>query len=67
MFNNEKHYDLIKFEDGDFSLDVKVSSNEDTVWLTIKDISELFGRDVSVVANFATTANDGKTYNIKKT
>ena len=28
MINEEKHYDLIKFEDGDFSLDVKVSSND---------------------------------------
>ena len=29
-----KNYELIKFEDGDFSLDVNVSPNEDTVWLT---------------------------------
>ena len=45
MINNEKHYDLIKFEDGDFSLDVKVSPNEDTVWLSQKEMSLLF--DVS--------------------
>ena len=32
MINKEITYDLIKFEDGDFSLDVKVSPNEDTVW-----------------------------------
>lgn len=81
MFDNEKHYDLIKFEDGDFSLDVKVSPDEDTVWLSANQIAVLFDRDEktirkhinnlldeeldnSVVANFATTANDGKTYNV---
>ena len=45
MINNEKHYDLIKFKDRDFSLDVKVSPNEDTVWLSQKEMSLLF--DVS--------------------
>ena len=39
-------YDIIKFEDGDFSLDVNVSPNEDTVWLTQKQMALLF--DVSV-------------------
>lgn len=29
-----KKYEIIKFEDGEFSLDVNVSPNEDTVWLT---------------------------------
>ena len=29
----EKKYDLIKFSDGNFSLDVNVSPSEDTVWL----------------------------------
>ena len=42
MINKEKTYDLIKFEDGEFSLDVKVSPNEDTVWLTQKEIALLF-------------------------
>lgn len=49
MNTNEKSYDLIKFVDGDFSLDVKVSPNEDTVWLTIKEMSKLFERDLSVI------------------
>lgn len=31
MKMNNKNYDLIKFEDGDFSLDVNVSPSEDTV------------------------------------
>ena len=38
---NEK-YELIKFSDGSFSLDVNVSPSEDTVWLTQKQICELF-------------------------
>ena len=49
MINKEKHYDLIKFEDGDFSLDVKVSPNEDTVWLTANQITILFSRDEKTI------------------
>ena len=41
MNDKEKNYELIKFEDGDFSLDVKVSPTEDTVWLTQNDIALL--------------------------
>lgn len=44
MIQQEK-YDLIKFIDGNFSLDVNVSPNEDTVWLTQSDIALLFGKD----------------------
>ena len=40
----EKSYELIKFEDGDFSLDVNVSPSEDTVWLTQAQIAELYER-----------------------
>ena len=42
---NDKKYDLIKFEDGDFSLDVNVSPSEDTVWLTQAQMAELYGVD----------------------
>ncbi|MDE6583794.1 MAG: virulence RhuM family protein, partial [Anaeroplasmataceae bacterium] len=45
MLNEEKQYDLIKFEDGEFSLDVNVSPTEDTVWLTQKQMSLLFNVD----------------------
>ena len=41
---DKKTYELIKFEDGDFSLDVNVSPNEDTVWLTIEQIALLYNR-----------------------
>ena len=41
---NENNYELIKFEDGDFSLDVNVSPNEETVWLTQAQIAELYAK-----------------------
>ena len=41
---------MIKFEDGEFSLDVNVSPDEDTVWLTQEQISILYGRDISVIS-----------------
>ena len=46
----EKKYELIKFEDGDFSLDVNVSPEEDTVWLTQEQMAILFNRDTSVIS-----------------
>ena len=50
MYNQEKKYELIKFEDGDFSLDVNVSPEEDTVWLTQEQMAILFNRDTSVIS-----------------
>ena len=47
--NNENKYELLKFEDGDFSLDVNVSPIEETVWLSLDDMANLFGRDRSVI------------------
>ena len=49
MTNIEKiNYELIKFEDENFSLDVNVSPSEETVWLSQAQIAELF--DVNVPA-----------------
>ena len=45
----EKKYDLIKFSDGEFSLDVNVSPSEDTVWLSLDEISLLFDRNRTVI------------------
>src|SRR3989338_9271482 len=72
---------IYKAKDGHVELNVSLS--EETVWLSLNQISELFGRDKSVisrhlsnifknneldkhsvVANFATTAADGKTYQV---
>ncbi|MBR6288286.1 MAG: virulence RhuM family protein [Acholeplasmatales bacterium] len=49
MNNKENKYDLIKFEDGNFSLDVNVSPNEDTLWLKQDQIALLFGKAKSTI------------------
>ena len=46
----EKKYELIKFNDGDFSLDVKVSPREDTVWLSQKQIATLFDSSIDNIS-----------------
>ena len=48
--NNKNKYELLKFEYGDFSLDVTVSPIEDPVWLSLDGISALFERDKSVIS-----------------
>ena len=42
-------YEVIKFKDNEFEMDVNVSPNEETVWLTLNDICLLFDRDRSVI------------------
>ena len=42
-------YEIIKFEDGDFNLNVNISPNEETVWLSLDDMGMLFERDRSVI------------------
>ena len=78
----ENKSNIIVYNDGE--LELKVSLENETVWLNRNQIAELFGRDVktigkhitnvfndgelnriAVVANFATTAIDGKIYNIE--
>ena len=72
--------EIVLFENQDVKLEVNIK--DETVWLNVKQMSELFGRDSktirkhinnalkeeldreAVVANFATTASDGKTYQI---
>lgn len=73
---------LYQAKDGHIQLDVNIT--DETVWLTLNQLSELFGRDKSVisrhiknifkineldkssvVANYATTALDGKTYQVE--
>ena len=43
-------YEVIKFKDNEFEMNVNVSPNEDTVWLTIEQIALLFERDRSVIS-----------------
>ena len=72
---------LYQVDDGQTAVDVRLK--DETVWLSQKQMGELFNRDYktiskhinnvfkegelvkdSVVANFATTATDGKTYQV---
>ena len=71
--------EIILFENQGVKLEVNMK--EETVWLSLEQMAELFSRDKSVisrhiknilkeeldesvVANFATTAKDGKTYKV---
>lgn len=75
--------DIIIFEDNELKLEVNFDKENDTVWLSLNQIAELFIRNKSVisrhiknilntgeldrdevVAFFATTASDGKKYNV---
>lgn len=72
---------IYKAKDGHIELDVNLS--EETIWLSLHQITQLFGRDKSVlsrhlsnifknkeldkhsvVAKYATTASDGKIYQV---
>ena len=76
-------YELIKFKNDSVELEVNVSPEEETVWLSLNEMCLLFGRDKSVIsrhiksifkdeeldenrviAKNATTASDGKTYDV---
>jgi hypothetical protein len=41
--------ELVKFIDGEFELEVNVSPNEETIWMTLDEIAILFERDRSVI------------------
>ena len=75
--------ELILFETADHAVKLNVNTDGDTVWLSLDQLTDLFGRNKStisrhirnvfeegelernsVVANFATTASDGKTYQV---
>lgn len=81
MSEQENRIIIFKTEDGKISVDTRF--DEETAWLTLDQMTELFERDKStisrhiknvfdegelernsVVANFATTAADGKTYQV---
>lgn len=76
-----QHFIIFKTEDDKVEVDVRFQ--DETVWLTLDQMSALFDRDkstisrhiknifdegeldkIAVVANFATTATDGKTYQV---
>ena len=43
-------YQLVKFEDGDFTLDVHADFEKETVWLTQKEMSLLFNVSVDNIS-----------------
>ena len=49
-------YELVKFVDGSFELEVSVSPSEDTVWLTQEQMASLFGVDRSRVTRHLNAA-----------
>jgi prophage maintenance system killer protein len=76
--------ELLVYEAEDGTTTVEVQLQDETVWLSRRQMAELFDRDYktvskhinnvfkegelrknSVVANFATTGNDGKTYQVE--
>ena len=78
---NMNNSNMIMYTTEDGLTKIEVTFDEDTVWLSLEQMAELFQRDKStisrhiknifadgelnrnsVVANFATTAADGKTY-----
>ena len=79
--NEQNNFIIYTSENGKTKVNVKI--NNETVWLSLEQLSELFQRDKStisrhiknifeegelqrnsVVANFATTATDGKIYQV---
>ena len=42
-------YEIVKFVDNDFELDVRTDKVNDTVWLNTEEISLLFGRDYKTI------------------
>ena len=46
---SELKYDVVKFVNEEFDLSVNVSSKEQTIWLSLDEMSLLFERDRSVI------------------
>ena len=47
---SKKEFEIIKFSYGDIELDIKVSPKENTVWLSIEDMTILFKRNKSSIS-----------------
>lgn len=55
-----KNYEIIKFIDNNIMLDVNVSPDEDTVWLTKDEMAVLFDRDRTVISRHVKKIFDEK-------
>ena len=47
--NKTNNYDIVKFIDGEFELEVSVSPKEETIWMTTSQMALLFGRDEKTI------------------
>ena len=57
----EKKYDVVKFVDDEFELEVRTDKENETVWLTKEQISALFGRDRTVISrHISNIYNEGE-------
>ena len=48
--------EVVQFKDGNFVLDVSVSSNGETVWLNREQLSQLFDRDIKTIGKHINNA-----------
>ena len=64
-------YQLVKFEDGDFALDVRADQENETVWLTQDEMSSLFNTDrTRITRHIGNIIKDGELdekSNVRKT
>ena len=60
MDKSEKN-EIILFEDGELTLEVNVAPQQETVWLTANQMSELYGRDEKTIRKHMNKIfNDGE-------
>ena len=45
----EIKYDIVKFVDEELELEVNVSPDEETIWLTQEEIAQLFGKAINTI------------------
>ena len=82
--SEESDTPIVIYESADRAVEVRLDSDQETVWLSLQQLAAVFGRDKSVisrhlrnifkegelnreatVAKNATTAADGKTYQVE--
>ena len=44
-----KDYKLATFKDGDFSIDIKISLDEETIWASASELALIFDKEISVI------------------
>lgn len=50
--SNQEKYEIVKFVDNGFELEVNVSPSEDTVWLTQNQMAKLFQKARTTIVYF---------------